>query len=141
MTGSYDIKSIGLEPYVNLTLMRRQFDYGDVETYKTATPAVIARYGIRWNGEANGLGLHADAYARTISKTEYQDPSATARSDSSYRLGGATTFNLTGGVTFGDQKQYGLDAGFYNIFDKAYREQTAIYEPGRYLAVKLNAKF
>lgn len=141
LTGSYDIKSIGLEPYVNLTLMRRQFDYGDVETYKTATPAVIARYGIRWNGEANGLGLHADAYARTISKTEYQDPSATARSDSSYRLGGATTFNLTGGVTFGDQKQYGLDAGFYNIFDKAYREQTAIYEPGRYLAVKLNAKF
>lgn len=100
-----------------------------METYKTATPAVIARYGFRWNGEANGLGLHADAYARTISKTEYQDPSATARSDSSYRLGGATTFNLTGGVTFGDQKQYGLDAGFYNIFDKAYREQTAIYEP------------
>lgn len=141
LTGSYEIKSIGLEPYVNLTLMRRQFDYGNVETYKTATPAVIARYGFRWNGEANGLGLHADAYARTISKTEYQDPSATARSDSSYRLGGATTFNLTGGVTFGDQKQYGLDAGFYNIFDKAYREQTAIYEPGRYLAVKLNAKF
>ena len=141
LTGSYEIKSIGLEPYVNLTFTRRQFDYGDVETYKTATPAVIARYGFRWNGEANGLGLHADAYARTSSKTEYQDPSATARSDSSYRLGGATTFNLTGGVTFGDQKQYGLDAGFYNIFDKAYREQTAIYEPGRYLAVKLNAKF
>jgi len=141
LTGSYEIKSIGLEPYVNLTFTRRQFDYGDVETYKTATPAVIARYGFRWNGEANGLGLHADAYARTISKTEYQDPSATARSDSSYRLGGATTFNLTGGVTFGDQKQYGLDAGLYNIFDKAYREQTAIYEPGRYLAVKLNAKF
>lgn len=141
LTGSYEIKSIGLEPYVNLTLMRRQFDYGNVETYKTATPAVIARYGFRWNGEANGLGLHADAYARTISKTEYQDPSATARSDSSYRLGGATTFNLTGGISFGDQKQYGLDAGFYNIFDKAYREQTAIYEPGRYLAVKLNAKF
>lgn len=141
LTGSYEIKSIGLEPYVNLTLMRRQFDYGDMETYKTATPAVIARYGFRWNGEANGLGLHADAYARTLSKTEYKDPAPKPFSDGSYRLGGATTFNLTGGVTFGDQKQYGLDAGFYNIFDKAYREQTAIYEPGRYLAVKLNAKF
>ena len=77
-----------------------------------------------------------------ISKTEYQDPSATARSDSNYSPWlDITTFNLTGGVTFGDQKQYGLDAGFYNIFDKAYREQTAIYEPGRYLAIKLNAKF
>ena len=51
--------------------MRRQFDYGNVETYKTATPAVIARYGFRWNGEANGLGLHADAYARTISKRRF----------------------------------------------------------------------
>ena len=39
-----------------------------------------------------------------------------------------------------DLEEIGFEM-IYNIFDKAYREQTAIYEPGRYLAVKLNAKF
>ncbi len=118
--------------------MRRQYDNGTgFKTYDTATPELMARYGMRWTGEHDGLGLRADIYARSLTETKY----VSADSSDNYSLAGYTTLNLTGGVSFGEQKQYSLDAGFYNIFDKAYREQTAIYEPGRYLAVKLNAKF
>lgn len=135
---AYRIAETGFEPYTVLTWMRRQYDNGTgFKTYDTATPELMARYGMRWTGEHDGLGLRADVYARSLTKTKY----ASADSSNNYSLAGYTTLNLTGGVSFGEQKQYSLDAGFYNIFDKAYREQTAIYEPGRYLAIKLNAKF
>lgn len=88
-------------------------------------------YGVRWNGDKNGFGLRADAYAYSQSESD----------DGTYRYGGATTFNVTGGVSFGPEKQYALDAGFYNIGDKLYQNDGAIYEPGRYFAVKLNARF
>ena len=97
----------------------------------------MARYGVRWTGEYQGLGLRSDLYARSYSKTKYKE----ASERSNYNLAGYTTLNLTGGVSFGPQKQYSLDVGLYNIFDVAYREQTAIYEPGRYAAIKLNARF
>lgn len=138
LSGSLRFAESGFEPYASLTLMRRKFEEkGGFSTYDTATPTASARYGVRWSGERAGLGLRADAYLKTLSATKYE----ASDGESSYALGGATTFNLTGGISFGPAKQYALDAGFYNITDKAYREQTSIWEPGRYFALKLNAKF
>ena len=111
--------------------MRRQYDENGVKTFKTGQPEFYGRYGVRWNGDKNGFGLRADAYAYSQSESD----------DGTYRYGGATTFNVTGGVSFGPEKQYALDAGFYNIGDKLYQNDGAIYEPGRYFAVKLNARF
>lgn len=128
----------GFEPYASLTWMRRQYDYGNgVETYDSGTPSLSARYGVRWNGEYDGLDIHMDGYAWSQSSSDYR--SIDGKSD--YHLGGATTFNLTGGVAFGPQNKYSVDVGLYNITDKAYREQTSIWMPGRYFTVKLNAQF
>ena len=135
---AYKVMETGFEPYTTLTWMRRQFDDGlGFKTFDSATPEFMARYGVRWTGEYQGLGLRSDLYARSYSKTKYKE----ASERSNYNLAGYTTLNLTGGVSFGPQKQYSLDVGLYNIFDVAYREQTAIYEPGRYAAIKLNARF
>lgn len=127
------------EPYTVLTILRREYEENSVETTKTGTPKVTARYGIRYNTEYNGALWRADAYAVTQSATEslnVSDPDAEVIS-----YGGATTFNLTGGVSFGPDNAYSFDAGFYNIGDKAYQNNGAIYEAGRHFAVKLNAKF
>ena len=138
LSTSYRIGMTGFEPYATLTWMRRQYDNGEgFKTYDTATPAIMARYGVRWNGEYDGIGIRTDVYARSLSKTKYRSAAGT----SDYELGGYTTLNITAGLSFGPEKQYSLDAGFYNIFDQAYREQQSIYEPGRYLAIKLNARF
>lgn len=138
LAGSVRVAETGFEPYASVTLMRRKFEQEGKSTYDTATPNVVARYGVRWAGNAEGLGLRADAFARSLTATEYEDLENSANN---YRLGGATTFNLEGGIAFGPQKQYSLNVGLYNIFDTAYREQLSIYEPGRYFTVKLNAKF
>ena len=136
LSTSYQIGKTGFTPYINGTWMRRQYTNEDgFKTYKTSTPEFIARYGVRWEGERNGLGLRTDLYAKSLTASEYDDGGY------NYRLGGATTLNLTAGVSFGAQKQFSFDAGIYNIFDKKYQEMQSIYEPSRYFSVKLNARY
>lgn len=138
LSGSYAIPGTGFEPYANITWLRRQYDNGqDFKTYDTGTPEFWARYGVRYHTDWNGYLLRADAYAVSQSASKYR----TSSGESDYRLGGATTFNLAGGVSFGPEKKYRIDAGVYNIFDKKYQNATSIYEPGRYAAVKFNASF
>lgn len=138
MSASWEIGATGFEPYANLTWMRRQFNHNGMKTFKSGTPDFYGRYGVRWTGEYNGLGLRTDVYGftQTAMKTlENNDP------DKELRYGGATTFNMAAGVSFGPEKQYSLDAGFYNIFDKKYQNEGSIYEPGRYFSIKMNAHF
>lgn len=138
LSTSYQIGETGFTPYINGTWMRRQYTNEDgFKTYKTSTPEFIARYGVRWEGERNGLGLRTDLYAKSLTASEYDDGDG----GYNYRLGGATTLNLTAGVSFGAQKQFSFDAGIYNIFDKKYQEMQSIYEPSRYFSVKLNARY
>lgn len=142
LTSSVRIAETGFEPYLTATWMRRQYQNGNgFSTYDTATPAFMLRYGVRWSGMCAGLGLRADAFARSQTEIEYNDGIQSATDSSSYRLGGYTTLNLTAGVDFGPKRQYTFDLGLYNIFDKGYQEQTSIYEPGRYFVAKLGARF
>lgn len=142
LTSSVRIAETGFEPYLTATWMRRQYQNGNgFSTYDTATPEFMLRYGVRWSGMYAGLGLRADAFARSQTEIEYDDGVQSATDSSSYRLGGYTTLNLTAGVDFGPKRQYSFDMGLYNIFDKGYQEQTSIYEPGRYFVAKLGACF
>ena len=128
-----------LEPYVNLTLMRRKFEQNGISTYDSGTPEITSRLGVKWTPEWNGLHIRTDAYADVMSASDSSDLDPT--DEEITHIGGATTFNLTGGVSFGKDDSYALDAGFYNIFDKKYTKSGSLYEPGRYFAVKFNAKF
>lgn len=129
----------GIEPYANLTLMRRKFEQNGFSTYDSGTPEITVRYGVKWSRTVSGLDLSTNLYADTMSGTKSSnlDP----ENETITRVGGATTFNLTGGIAFGPEKRYSLDAGFYNITDKLYTKSGAIYEAGRSAAVKFNAKF
>ena len=134
------------EPYTVLTLMRREFKDNGLTTTKTGTPKVTARYGVRYNRDYNGANFNLDAYAVTQSATEndnldtsFDNYGNSNRVITSY--GGATTLNLTGGVAFGPEQAYSLNAGFYNITDKLYQNNGSIYEPGRHFGINFNAKF
>lgn len=133
------VKLGNFEPYTTLTLLRREYQENGIKTTKSGTPKVTARYGVRYNTSYDGANLRADVYAISQSATESHDMVAEKPTITSY--GGATTFNITAGASFGPQNAYSLDAGFYNITDKKYQNNGSIYEPGRHFAVKLNAKF
>lgn len=133
------------EPYTTFTLMRRKFEQNGISTYDSGTPEMTARYGVRWNGVVEGLNLRADAFAisrsESVQKNFNYDPTDADSKKDSFHLGGATTFNLTAGVSFGKDSAHSIDVGLYNITDKLYQTSDAIYEAGRYFTVKWNSKF
>lgn len=133
------------EPYTTVTLLKREYENDGVSTKKTGTPKASARVGVRYFTTAMDADWNADFYIVTQTKTEeysFGDNSTT-------KFGGFTTYNLTGGVAFGQNKAYRLDAGIYNIGDKLYRYNggkmddlvRTVYEPGRHAAVKFTATF
>lgn len=127
----------GFEPYVQATYLRRKFEQDGMSTHDTGTPELFGRYGVRWNDRFDGVNLRADAYAVSQSETRQYD----FDSQETTGYAGSTTFNLTGGVSFGPQDAYSLDVGLYNITDKLYKTSSAIYEPGRYFTVKFSARY
>ncbi len=134
------VKVGDFEPYTVLTLMRREYKENGIKTTKAGTPKVMARYGVRYQNEYDSALFRFDAYAVSQTKTEsWNFEKDQLNEDGSF--GGFTTFNLTGGVSFGPQKAYSVDVGLYNLTNKLYQTSDAIYEPGRYFALKMNATF
>ena len=133
------------EPYTSVTLLSREYEQDGDTSKKTGTPKASARIGVRYFTTAMEADWNADLYAVTQTKSEEYD--FKNKTTSSYA--GFTTFNLTGGVAFGPDKAYRLDAGIYNIGDKLYRYNggkmddfvRTVYEPGRHAAVKFTATF
>lgn len=133
------------EPYTSVTLLSREYEQDGDTSKKTGTPKASARIGVRYFTTAMEADWNADLYAVTQTKSEEYD--FKNKTTSSYA--GFTTFNLTGGVAFGPDKAYRLDAGIYNIGDKLYRYNggkmddfvRTVYEPGRHVAVKFTATF
>ena len=126
------------EPYAIVTLMDRTYTQNGIESSKSGTPKLSARYGVRMNCQAQGMAFDADVYAVSQTKSESWDFSANRLSA---RYDAFTTFNATAGMSFGPKGAYRLDAGVYNITDKAYQTNAAIWEAGRHAAVKFNAVF
>lgn len=135
---SWKIGNTGFEPYAFFTWMRRELKQDGMKTFDAGIPELFSRYGVKWTGNVKSVRLRTDLYGRSQTAIKYKSFN---NPEDDYRLGGSTTWNFTTGVDFGPQKQYSLDMGIYNIFNKAWRTENSIYEPGRYFAAKVNASF
>lgn len=128
---SWDIHQSGIEPYVTATILDRRYIVNGKTSRKTGQPSAYGQYGVRWNYPANGVVWRLDAYGYSQNRLK----------SSAYSLGGATTWNLLAGVTFGKGEQFDLDLSLYNLGDKKYQYDASIYEAGRSFALKFNARF
>lgn len=128
---SWDIHQSGIEPYVTATILDRRYIINGKTSRKTGQPSAYGQYGVRWNYPANGVVWRLDAYGYSQNRLK----------SSAYSLGGATTWNLLAGVTFGKGEQFDLDLSLYNLGDKKYQYDASIYEAGRSFALKFNARF
>ena len=126
-----------IEPYLSLTWMRRQLEWGDYSTYQSGTPEFWARYGVRTAFAVPGGTLTTDPYARSQNETK----SYSRTTGVTTRTAGFTTANFAVGYQFGKQGAYQLSAEVINIFNKGYRYNTSTWEAERHLNLKLTAKF
>ncbi len=128
---SWDIHQSGIEPYITATVLDRRYIVNGKTSRKTGQPTTYGQYGVRWNYLSNGVIWRLDAYGYSQNRLK----------SSAYSLGGATTWNLLAGVTFGKGEQFDLDLSLYNLGDKKYQYDASIYEAGRSFALKFNARF
>lgn len=126
------------QPYAVVTLLKRKYEENGVSSTKTGTPRLTARYGLRYDGSSYGVQWGVDAYAVSQTATESWNFD---KNTLEARYGGTTTLNLAASASFGPKNAYNLDFGLYNITDRLYQNNAAIYEAGRHFAVKMNVQF
>lgn len=128
---SWDIQQSGVEPYLTLTVLDRRYIVDGRTSRRTGQPSTYGQYGVRWNYPAAGAIWRLDAYGYSQNRIK----------STYYSLGGATTWNVLAGVTLGKAEQFDVDLALYNLTDKEYRYDASIYEAGRSVALKFNARF
>ncbi len=135
LAASYDFEC-GLTPYASATWMRRKFDYGTLTTWKTGVPEWSGRAGVRFkHALSETVDFNADVYGRFSSNSVEKTESETTHYNN------WQTANVAFGFEFGDEKQYTVAAEVLNLFDKRYRQDDSILEPGLHANIKVGMRF
>ncbi len=129
-------------PYVEATLIKRDYDYGTFSTTKVGSPEKYARYGVEYSRNiGKNLGLNADLYVRYAETAETEDSTGTITEDSGY-----STYNLSvsGTYTFDSGRRLIVAAEALNLNDEDYYlagATEALVEPGRHYVLKAGIEF
>lgn len=127
----------GVQPYANLTWMKRRNDFDAFSTWDSGVPEIAGRVGLRWQGPIGRIPVAwGDLYLRGESNSDLEEP-GTVRSVLEEKAGWGT-INITSGVELGSDGQYQLGLDLLNLTDKSYIASTEnLYGAERSVAVKL----
>jgi len=127
----------GLQPYTNLTWMKRRNEFEEFSTWDSGVPELAGRVGLRWEGAlANMPTVWTDIYLRGESSSDLKEPGS-ARSVLDDKDSWATA-NIATGMDLGRERQYQLALELLNLTDKSYIASTEnLYGVERSVALKL----
>ncbi len=128
-----------LMPYLNGTLMRRQYEDSTVSTWDTNTPLFSGRVGLRFERSmsASPATFWGDFYLRGATEAkEETEPGLVSTNDS------WITTNLALGVKWGESEQWQASLNFNNILDESYTTaQNSLEETGMHVVAWLSYSF
>jgi hemoglobin/transferrin/lactoferrin receptor protein len=126
----------GVQPYTNLTWMKRKNEFETFSTWDSGVPDLSGRVGLRWEGALTiAPTVWTDFYLRGESKSDVEEPD-TVRSVLDAKKSWVTA-NLTTGVSFGRDGMYQLGLDLLNLADKSYIASTEnLYGAERSVALK-----
>lgn len=133
---SYAFDQGRYEPYLNLSILRREYETNHGSTTNTGTPRFSGNAGLRFNGQLFAL----DSYVKFASSTTTTNLDGTSHFGDVY-YGGYATVNLRVSTSFGSNQNFKVFASCENILDKNYQTNELIHEPGRFFSVGLQGKF
>ncbi|RLA44598.1 MAG: hypothetical protein DRQ97_11085, partial [Gammaproteobacteria bacterium] len=127
----------GLQPYTNLTWMKRRNEFEKFSTWDSGVPALAGRVGLRWEGAlAAAPTIWTDIYLRGESSSDLKEP-GTVRSVLDDKDSWVTA-NIATGMDLGRERQYQLALELLNLTDKSYIASTEnLYGAERSVALKL----
>ena len=125
----------GLSPYGSGRWQERNYDTGTSSSWNTGLANFTARAGLRYDKSWENVDLALDLYGRFSSNTVDDTGAELVKYDA------WETANISAGVYFGKERQYGVIAEVLNIFNTDYAFNSSISEPGVHANVKLVASF
>ncbi|PID75674.1 MAG: hypothetical protein CSB23_02805 [Deltaproteobacteria bacterium] len=138
----YRFDPFNLMPYVNGTLMRREYEDDMFSTWDTNTPLFSGRVGLRFEEPlaSTQMKLWGDLYMRAASDAE-EELNFGGFTVSSTK-DGWTTLNLAMGLNWGENDKWQASVNFNNIFDESYTTaQNSLEEPGMHVIARLSLAF
>lgn len=133
-SASYLYKSY--EPYVNFTLMEREYETGTRSSKNTGTPKFSGNTGLRFYGQLFEL----DAYANFATRTKNDNLDGSSYFGNT-EYGGYVTYNLSVSTKLGPNDEFTLYGSVENILDKNYQTNELIHEPGRFFTLGVKGRF
>lgn len=133
-SASYLYKSY--EPYVNFTLMEREYETGTRSSKNTGTPKLSGNTGLRFYGQLFEL----DAYANFATRTKNDNLDGSSYFGNT-EYGGYVTYNLSVSTKLGPNDEFTLYGSIENILDKNYQTNELIHEPGRFFTLGVKGSF
>ena len=133
-SASYLYKSY--EPYVNFTLMEREYETGTRSSKNTGTPKFSGNTGLRFYGQLFEL----DAYANFATRTKNDNLDGSSYFGNT-EYGGYVTYNLSVSTKLGPNDEFTLYGSVENILDKNYQTNELIHEPGRFFTLGVKGSF
>ncbi len=135
----YRFDLYNLQPYVNATMMRREYEDGDFNTWKTNTPLFSGRVGVRGEKPMDSMvsRIWGDLYIRSASEAEQEDRFGKVDTNDAW-----TTLNLSVGTSWGENDKWQASINLNNIFDKSYTTaQNSLEEEGINVVARLAVSF
>ena len=133
-SASYLYKSY--EPYVNFTLMEREYETGTRSSKNTGTPKFSGNTGLRFYGQLFEL----DAYANFATRTKNDNLDGSSYFGNT-EYGGYVTYNLSVSTKLDPNDEFTLYGSVENILDKNYQTNELIHEPGRFFTLGVKGRF
>lgn len=126
----------GVQPYTNLTWMKRKNEFEDFSTWDSGVPELSGRVGVRWEGTLTmAPTVWTDFYLRGETNSNVEEPD-TIRSVVDAKQSWVTA-NLSTGVSLGREGRYQLGLDLLNLTNKSYIASTEnLYGAERSVAVK-----
>lgn len=116
--------------------MRRKFDYGTLTTWKTGVPEWSGRAGVRFkHALSETVDFNADVYGRFSSNSVEKTESETTHYNNWQTAERGFRFRVR------RRKAVYVAAEVLNLFDKRYRQDDSILEPGLHANIKVGMRF
>jgi len=133
----------GVQPYANLTWMKRQNRFATFSTWDSGVPDLAGRLGLRWDGALARIPtVWLDAFLRGESRSELEEPGTARGALGLEERSSWVTANLSTGVALGSNDQYQLGLDLLNLTDKRYLASGEnVYGAGRGAALKLSVSW
>ncbi len=135
----YRFDPFNIEPYVNGTVMRREYEDDAFSTWKTKTPLFSSRFGVRFEQPLESMvaKIWGDFYVRSAAKAEEEKRNGQIITNDAW-----STLNLALGTSWGENDMWQFSINLNNLFDKSYTTaQNSLEEEGMNVVARLAVSF